>query len=67
MKRFLLLLLFVSACADDADDDAAAPDAGPCTCSFALCRSDGTCWCPSDAGTIEACESAPAMTDDGRQ
>lgn len=42
-------------CAGCGDDDQVEPDAGPCWCTFALCRSDGTCWCPTDAGVTERC------------
>lgn len=62
MKRLILILSVLAACGGAADD-AAAPDAGPCTCAFALCRSDGTCWCPTDAGTREECGPSPASTN----
>jgi len=52
--RELLLLAALAGCGDDATP---AADAGPCECAFALCRSDGTCWCPTDAGAAERCEA----------
>ena len=50
----LVLVLVLASCGDDAPP---ATDAGPCECAFALCRSDGTCWCPTDAGEPERCEA----------
>jgi len=56
MKRLILYSILALLTACGADDAQAPPDAGPCTCAFALCRADGTCWCGTDAGTHEACE-----------
>lgn len=56
LARFALsiaLLLLLSAC--ELGPAPAPADAGPCSCSLALCRADGTCWCPRPDAAPERC------------
>jgi len=55
--RAALLAVLALTLAGCGDDTTAPADAGPCWCTFALCTSDGTCWCPTDAGVRERCEA----------